>query len=130
MFGMNSLWLMPTEVPATAAPVSVVRLVLPEGEHITTEIAESFAEQVRAEGGGVPQPVLIVISGIASLSRGARAVFSRSRSASAIALVGASAVDRVLANFLLGGEPPACPTSYFGDEDTAVAWLLERIHGS
>lgn len=125
---MNSLWLMPTEVPDTTAPVSVIRLVLPQGEHITEEIANTFAERARTEGGGVPRPVLIVISGIASLSREARAVFGRSRSASAIALVGSSAVDRVLANFLLGGQPPPCPTRYFGDEDTAVAWLMDRTH--
>lgn len=123
---MNALWLIPTEVSDTPAPVSVIRLVLPQAEHISEEIAEAFAQRARAEAGGGLKPILLDITGVASISREARAVLSRSRSASAIAVVGTSAVDRVLANFLLGGEPPPCPTRYFGDEDTAVAWLLER----
>lgn len=123
---MNALWLVPTEVSDTTAPVAVIRLVLPQGEHITEEIADAFAQRARTEAGGILKPILLEITGVASISREARAVLSRSRSASAIAVVGASAVDRVLANFLLGGEPPPCPTRYFGDEDKAIAWLLER----
>lgn len=122
---MNAL-LMPAAGPDTPAAVPLIRLVLPQGEHITADIAEVFAERARAEAGSVLRPVLLVITGVASLSREARAVLSRSRSASAIAVVGTSAVDRVLANFLLGGEPPPCPVRYFGNEDAAVDWLLER----
>lgn len=124
---MNAPSLIP---PDTPVPASFIRLVLPLGEHITAEVADSFAEQARAEAAGVPQPVLLVITGVASLSREARAVLSRSRSASALAVVGTSAVDRVLANFLLGGEPPPCPTRYFGDEESAANWLMGRAHDS
>lgn len=125
---MNAGWLTPTEAPDAPAPVSVIRLVLPQGEHITADIADRFAAQARAEAGGIQQPVLLVITGVASLSRGARAVLSRSRTASSIAVVGGSAVDRVLANFLIGGEPAPCPTRYFGNEDAALAWLLGPAH--
>lgn len=125
--GMNALPLMLTEAPG---PASFIRLVLPQGEHITAEVADAFAEQARTEAAGIPRPVLLVITGVASLSREARAVLSRSRSASALAVVGASAVDRVLANFLLGGEPPPCPTRYFGDEESAAIWLTGRTYDS
>lgn len=111
---------------APVVPDSIIKLVLPAGEHITAEIADAYAEQADAEAQGVPRPLLLVISGVASLSREARAVLNRYRSASAIAVVGASAVDRVLANFILGGDRPACPTRYFGDEDSAVTWLSAR----
>lgn len=120
---MTALWLMSTDVPEDPVHRSLIRLVLPEGEHITGDIAEAFADQARTAAAGLPCPVLLVITGVASLSREARAVLSRSRSASAIAVLGGSAVDRVLANFLLGGEPPPCPIRYFGDEESAVGWL-------
>lgn len=125
---MTALWLLPTDVPEDPVRGSLIRLVLPEGEHITGDIAEAFAEQARTEASGVRRPVLLVITGIASLSREARGVLSRSRSASAIAILGGSAVDRVLANFLLGGEPPPCPVRYFGNEDAAVDWLYGGNH--
>jgi hypothetical protein len=127
---MTALWLMPTDVPEEPAPGNLIRLVLPGGEHITGDIAEAFAEQTRTAAAGGRRPVLLVITGIASLSREARAVLSRSQSASAIAVVGSSAVDRVLANFLLGGEPPQCPVRYFGDEDAARRWLFGSPHDS
>ncbi|WP_309071500.1 DUF7793 family protein [Arthrobacter sp.] len=125
---MTALWLMPTDVPEDPVSGSLIRLVLPAGEHITRDIAEAFADQARTAAAGVRRPVLLVITGIASLSREARGVLSRSRSASAIAVLGGSAVDRVLANFLLGGEPPPCPIRYFGDEGAAVQWLSGRTH--
>lgn len=124
---MNAPWLMPAGTPASA-PASIIRLVLPQGKHISAEIARALEQQASAETGDVLRPVLLVITGVGSISREARSVFSRSRSASAIAVVGASAVDRVLANFLLGGEPPPCPTRYFGDEGAAVGWLIGLTH--
>lgn len=108
----------------------VIRLVLPEGESISGELAESFAQRARDEAGASLRPVLLVISGVINFSREARTVFSNSRSASAIAVLGATSVDRVLANFLLGGEPPPCPTRYFSNEEAAVSWLLEHADGS
>ncbi|WP_216699816.1 STAS/SEC14 domain-containing protein [Arthrobacter sp. H5] len=103
----------------------MIRLVLPGETHITGEIAEATAAQARSEAGGFQRPILLIITGVQSISREARAVFSRSQSASAIAVVGESPVDRVIANFLLGGTPPPCPTRFFTAEESAVAWLKD-----
>ncbi|MHA7276281.1 SpoIIAA family protein [Arthrobacter sp. HLT1-21] len=104
-------------------PTDVIRLVMPRGVEITGEIAEAHAERARALANGSLRPVLLEISGVGSISRDARAVFTGSRSSSAIAVLGTSSVDRVLANFLLGGDPPPCPTRFFTTESEAMAWL-------
>ncbi len=96
---------------------------MPQGIEITGEIAEAHSERARIIANGSLRPVLLEISGVGSISRDARAVFSSSRSSSAIAVLGASPVDRVLANFLLGGDPPPCPTRFFTTESEAMAWL-------
>ncbi|MBG6181472.1 STAS/SEC14 domain-containing protein [Arthrobacter sp. CAN_A1] len=104
-------------------PVDVIRLVMPQGVEITGEIAEAHAEKARSLANGSLRPVLLEISGVGSISRDARAIFTGSRSSSAIAVLGTSPVDRVLANFLLGGDPPPCPTRFFTTESEALAWL-------
>lgn len=104
-------------------PADVIRLALPQGEAITGEIAEAHAKRVRTLANGSLRPVLLEISGVSSISRDARTVFTDSRSSSAIAVLGVSPVDRVLANFLLGGDPPPCPTRFFTTESEAMAWL-------
>ncbi len=61
----------------------------------------------------------------AAVSRGARAVFGRPCQASRIALLGASPVDRVIANFILGVSALPCPTRFFTSATEATCWLLE-----
>lgn len=104
-------------------PDQVIRLVMPQGVEITGEIAEAHAARARALSVDGPRPVLLQITGVSAISREARAVFSSSRTSSAIAVLGETPVDRVIANFLLGGEPPPCPTRFFTTESEAMAWL-------
>lgn len=104
-------------------PDRVIRLVMPQGVEITGEIAEAHAARARALSGDELRPVLLEITGVSAISREARAVFSSSRTSSAIAVLGETAVDRVIANFLLGGDPPPCPTRFFSTESEAMAWL-------
>lgn len=101
----------------------VVVVVLPPGEHITGEIALATAEVVHRAAGEALVPVLLNLSGVLSVSREARTVFSQSRSSSAIAVLGTSPVDRVIGNFLLGGEPPSCRTRFFFSRTEALDWL-------
>ncbi|PVE15649.1 MULTISPECIES: STAS/SEC14 domain-containing protein [unclassified Arthrobacter] len=109
-------------------PGNVIRLVMPKGVDITGEIAETHAARARSIANGSLRPVLLEISGVGSISRDARAVFTSSRTSSAIAVLGASPVDRVMANFLLGGDPPPCPTRFFTTESEAMAWLGSCPH--
>jgi len=70
-------------------------------------------------------PMLVDMATTAQVSRGARAVFGRPCQASRIALLGASPVDKVLANFILGINKLPCPTRFFTSRNEAMAWLLK-----
>ena len=56
-------------------------------------------------------------------------MFTRPCSASRIALLGASAVDRVIANFALGVSSVPVPTKFFTSADAALAWLADAHPG-
>ncbi len=64
---------------------------------------------VNALAKGAEYPMLVDMASTRSVSRPARAVFSIPCAASRIALLGASPVDRVLANFFLGIHIPPLP---------------------
>lgn len=71
-------------------------------------------------------PLLIDMATTDSVSRGARTVFSQPCDASAIALLGSSPVDRVLANFFLGVNAAPVPTKFFTSRSAAVEWLAAQ----
>ena len=98
-------------------------LVLPPGEVVTGSMAAEVAEKVEQLAGTHKLPLLLTLTGVESVSRTARDIFSAARSLSAVAVIGVSPVDRVIANFLLGGETQPCPTRYFSSESDAVNWL-------
>jgi hypothetical protein len=85
-------------------------------------------DRVNALCGGRPTPLLIDMATTESVTRGARAVFAKRCDASAIALLGSSAVDRVLANFFLGVNSAPVPTRFFTNGDEAVSWLTAQGH--
>jgi hypothetical protein len=72
---------------------------------------------------GRPRPMLVDMTGTGALTRAARVVFAEESFASKIALLGKSAVDRVIANFALGVSPVPVPTRFFTAEPAALAWL-------
>ena len=98
-------------------------LRLPAGEVVTGTVAVRAAENISGIAGAHKLPLLLILSGVESITRGARDIFSAARSLSAVAVLGISPVDRVIANFLLGGEVQPCPTRYFSREADALTWL-------
>lgn len=101
----------------------IFRLQLPTGVHINGDMARKVADQLRVLTAGRPVPMLLRLTGVGSVSRGARGVCKDADSVSACALVGESPVDRVIANFLLGGAAPKCPIQFFTSESEANLWL-------
>jgi hypothetical protein len=93
---------------------------------IEAEDAHFAMEAVNAVADGSEYPMLVDMATTESVSRQARAVFSIPCAASRIALLGASPVDRVLANFFISLHVPPCPTRFFTSRDDAMAWLLEE----
>ena len=104
----------------------LLRLTWARGASITEADAEAAMAQVNALCGDSRYPMLVDMATTADVSRGARAVFGRPCQASRIALLGASPVDRVIANFILGINKLPCPTRFFTDKAEAHAWLKVR----
>jgi hypothetical protein len=101
----------------------VVRLSWARGLRITGTMAREAMSMVDELNGDAQRPLLVDMTGTATLTRDARVVFTERCSASIVALVGRSAVDRVIANFALGVSAPPVPTRFFTSDPAAVAWL-------
>lgn len=122
-----------TSQPAEAAKADltldgqgVIQLKWPRGVSISESDAEAAMQNVNALCGASRHPMLVDMATTAQVSRGARAVFGRPCQASRIALLGASPVDKVLANFILGINKLPCPTRFFTSRDDAMTWLLKE----
>ena len=113
----------PGEFAVDVAEEGHLVLLLPPGEVVTGTMAVQAAERIERMAGDRKLPLMLVLSGVESITRGARDIFSAARSLSAVAVIGVSPVDRVIANFLLGGEIQPCPTRYFSRETEARSWL-------
>ena len=106
----------------------ILRLEWTRGVVIDAPNAQLAMDRVNEMCGGRPTPLLIDMATTESVSRAARAVFAKRCDASAIALLGSSAVDRVLANFFLGVNAAPVPTRFFTNDDEAVRWLASQGH--
>ncbi|MCO4238922.1 DUF7793 family protein [Pseudarthrobacter raffinosi] len=122
-----------TSQPAEAAKTDltldergVIQLKWPRGVSITEPDAEAAMQKVNDLCGARRHPMLVDMATTAKVSRGARTVFGRPCQASRVALLGASPVDKVLANFILGINKLPCPTRFFTSRDDAMAWLLKE----
>jgi len=103
----------------------LVRLWWAPGVKITGDLARDAVAAVNLVCAGRRLPMLVDMTGTGDLTRDARVVFAQRSSASAIALLGRSAVDRVIANFALGVSPVPVPTRFFTAEPVALAWLRD-----
>ncbi len=101
----------------------IVRLTWAEGLRITEPLAREAVARVDELNGAQRRPLLVDMTGTATLTRDARVVFTERCSASMIALLGRSAVDSMIANFALSVSAPPVPTRFFTSDPAAVAWL-------
>ena len=108
----------------------IVRLTWVNGLRITEELACHAMALVDRVNGDQERPLLVDMTGTAALTRPARVAFTRRCSASRIALLGKSPVDRVIANFALGVSSVPVPTRFFTSEPSAVAWLRDDDAGA
>jgi hypothetical protein len=73
--------------------------------------------------GGKPGGVLLQITGVGSVSREAISADGKAANVTALAVLGSTPVDRVIARRFLSMTTPGCPTAYFTDEEEAITWL-------
>jgi hypothetical protein len=108
-------------------PTGIVRLRWVPGLRITGSLAAAAMAAVDQLNDGCSRPLLVEMHGTETPTREARRRFSERCTATRIALLGGSAVDRVRAS--LAPEPGRVgypvPTRFFTSESTAVEWLLE-----
>lgn len=105
-----------------------IRLSWVPGLQISAALARAAMAGVDELNGELGLPLLVDMTGTAQLTRDGRLVFTEKCSASAIALLGRSAVDRVMANFALGVSSTPVPTRFFTSESAATAWLRASEH--
>jgi hypothetical protein len=94
------------------------------GTRISGELARAAIKRLDELTGGAKHPLLVDMRGTASLTREGRQAFAAEYSASKVALLGESQVDRVIANFTLSVITMTIPTRYFTSEPAALAWLI------
>jgi hypothetical protein len=103
--------------------VDLVRLRWTPGVRITGQLAKEAMDLVDDLNAGRTRPLLVDMTGTADLTREARLVFTQECSASRVALLGRSPVDRVIANFALSVNRMAMPIRFFTSEASALEWL-------
>ncbi|WP_459333134.1 DUF7793 family protein [Arthrobacter sp. Hz1] len=104
---------------------NILRLRWARGISIVEEDARLAMGRVNELCAGTSRPMLVDMATTEAVSRGARTVFGLPCSASRIALLGSSQVDKVIANFILGVSTLPCPTRFFTTESVALDWLRE-----
>jgi hypothetical protein len=90
---------------------------------IGTSDAEAAVHMVNEFCGPSERPLLVDMATTRSVSRGARTIFAQACQASPIALLGASPVDKVIANFVLAMNKTTRPKRFFTSRTEAMEWL-------
>lgn len=104
----------------------VVNLAWQPKSCLQLDDVQAAMEHVDSICNGVPRPLLVEMSRVATVSADARAAFSAKCAASRIALLGSDPVDQVIATFRGAGSYP-CPTRFFTDPAEAMDWLLQPL---
>lgn len=102
----------------------ILQLTWPRRAIIGSRDAEAAMHMVNELCGQTERPLLVDMATTAMVSRGARAVFGRTCQASHVALLGASPVDNVIANFVLAMNKTTRPKRFFTSRAEAMAWLM------
>jgi hypothetical protein len=106
-------------------PDGVIHLMWEPNVRIEVEDARAAMAAVNQVAGESTYPMLVDMATTEDVTRAARSVFSTPCAAHRIALLGASPVDRIIANFFLGVHNPPCPTRFFTSRTESMKWLQE-----
>jgi uncharacterized protein YegP (UPF0339 family) len=104
----------------------IIESIWRPGSVVDVEDARASISAVERLSGGTPAPLLVQMTDV-QVSAAARHAYDEARSVAAVALVGSSVVDRVVAAAL--GRLTFCPHEYFTSRPDAVAWLKRITAG-
>lgn len=103
----------------------IIHLIWEPRVRIELQDAQAAMATVNRIAGDGNYPMLVDMATTEAVTRDARSVFSIPCAANRIALLGASPVDRIIANFFLGVHIPPCPTRFFTSRDDSMKWLQQ-----
>lgn len=121
---MNELTAAGGKARLTVTDDGILYLSWQEGIEVSAAEAREALALVRETSGSRSYRLLVKMANL-EVSREARQVFGSAGVATKVALVGQSAVDRLMAGFFLKVFRPPSPTRFFAAEDEAMAWLRE-----
>jgi hypothetical protein len=101
-----------------------VRVEWNEGVTVSEQDALDLIRALEEVRPGLCEPMLVILNSMISLDAAALAAFAGRLNVSALALVGPSAVDRLIATFFNDVHRPRYPTRYFPEPQAAIDWLL------
>lgn len=104
----------------------IVRIIHVHDAEVTLADAQETMAVYLSLYGGKRRPLLVDTATLKSISRAARTYYAgedAARVASAVALIVATPVSRVLGNFYLGVSRPHLPGRLFSSEPEALEWL-------
>jgi uncharacterized protein YegP (UPF0339 family) len=104
----------------------IIESIWRPGSVVDVEDARASISAVERLSGGMPGPLLVEMTDV-QVSAAARHAYDEARSVAAVALVGSSVVDRVVAAAM--GRLTFCPHEYFTSRQDAVVWLKRITAG-
>jgi hypothetical protein len=109
-------------------PDGIVHLIW--GSRVTMALEDAIAatDAMTKLTDGRRSPLLVDVHDAGTQDRPARVEFVRRGDlVSAVALVVATPLSRIMGNFFLDVSKPMAPTKLFDDETSALAWLREFV---
>lgn len=94
-----------------------------------TEAARENLIYTKKATGGKPRPLLVDMTKVRSMSKGAREEYVKQQGEliiTAVALLTTSSVSNMIANLFIGLNKPHVPVKLFTDPDKARDWLMEH----
>ena len=104
----------------------IIESIWRPGSVVDVEDARASISAVERLSGGMPGPLLVQMTDV-QVSAAARHAYDQARSVAAVALLGSSVVDRVVAAGM--GRLTFCPHEYFTSRQDALAWLKRITAG-
>jgi hypothetical protein len=104
----------------------IIESIWHPGSVVDVDDARASILAVQRLSGGIPMPLLVELTGV-QVSAAARRAYDDARSVAAVALIGSSVVDRVVAAAM--HRHAFCPHKFFTSRQDAVAWLKRITTG-
>ncbi|WP_458111299.1 hypothetical protein M1D88_13210 [Arthrobacter sp. R1-13] len=104
----------------------ITSITLQPAACITTEDCFRASSERRALTRGKPGAILLIITGVGAVSREAISGYCDGETLTALAILGNSPVDEVIANAILRRLPIECEARYFTSEGDALSWLQNK----